>query len=201
MKRQFLVPKSCLEEVTMMSRRLALFFSSLLLRLLLSDGCFCVVLFLFTLLLFLLFFSKEERERERNTRAKKSMHVNLEHKNEETSVCFRSSVEMISFVVSYSCGAFLLRERKTNQRTRKRRRWRSSYVCIYIYNARKWIALLCIVRACVVIFFFVKERWWSDGTTRKSDVFVLSAPKKKERSLKTKRDEKKVPCGKKVQPL
>ena len=56
------------------------------------------------------------------------------------------------------------------------------YIYIYIYNARKWIALLCIVRACVVIFFFVKEGWWSDGTTRKSDVFVLSAPKKKERS-------------------
>ena len=120
------------EEVTMMSRRLALFFSSLLLRLLLSDGCFCVVLFLFALLLFLLFFSKEERERERNTRAKKSMHVNLEHKNEETSVCFRSSVEMISFFFSYSCGVFLLRERKTNQRTRKRRRLRSSYIYIYI---------------------------------------------------------------------
>ena len=128
------------------------------------------------------FFSKEELlERERNARAKKSMHVNLEHENEETSACFRSSVEMISFVVSYSCGAFLLRERKTNQRTRKRRRWRSSYVCIYIYNARKWIALLCIVRARVVIVFFVNEGWWSDGTTRKSDGFVLSAPKKKER--------------------
>ena len=119
------------EEVTMMSRRLALFFSSLLLRLLLSDGCFCVVLFLFALLLFLLFFSKEERERERNTRAKKSMHVNLEHKNEETSVCFRSSVDdFFLLLLLLRCVSF---KRTKDQPTNTKEEALKVFLYIYIY--------------------------------------------------------------------
>ena len=60
----------------------------------------------------------------------------------------------------------------------------------------------CSVRARVSLYSSSSKK--DDEVTAphgKSDVFVLSAPKKKERSLKTKRDKKKVPCGKKVQPL
>ena len=183
-------------------RRLALFFSSCLLRLLLSDGRFCVVLCSSLCFFFSSSSSLERaaREREKRARAKKSMHVNLEQKRRDVSACFRSSVDDFFLLLS------LLRRvsfKRTKDQPTNTKEEALKVFCkyIYIYNARKWIALLCIARACVVIFFFVKEGWWSDGTTRKSDVFVLSAPKKKERSLKTKRDKKKVPCGKKVQPL
>ena len=114
-----------------MSRRLALFFSSLLLRLLLSDGCFCVVLFLSALPLFLLFFSKEERERERNTRAKKSMHVNLEQKRRDVSACFRSSVDDVFLLLSLlRCVSF---KRTKDQPTNTKEEALKVFLCVYIY--------------------------------------------------------------------
>jgi hypothetical protein len=119
-----------------MCRRLALFFSSRLLRLLLSDhGCFCVVLC--SSLCFFFFSSSSSleraaREREKRARAKKSMHVNLEQKRRDVSACFRSSsVDDFFLLLSLlRCVSF---KRTNDQPTNTKEEALKVFLCVYIY--------------------------------------------------------------------
>lgn len=166
-------------------RRLALFFSSLLRCLLLSDGCFCVVVVpLRSSLCFFFSSSSRKSAKERETRANKSMHVNLERKRRD--VCFWSSVDDFFLLLRFTPAVcFFWKRRETNQQHERGGVEGLLQIYIYITRGNELRCMYC-VRVCRYILLY-KEGWWSDGTTRKSDVFVLSAPKKK-KGAKTKRD-------------
>ena len=67
--------------------------------------------------------SKEQRERERETRAREEINARkFRTKTKRRLRVFGRRSMMSFFFSSYSCDVFLLRERKTNRRTRKRRR-------------------------------------------------------------------------------
>ena len=135
-------------------RRLALFFSSCLLRLLLSDGRFCVVLC--SSLCFFFFSSSSSleraaREREKRARAKKSMHVNLEQKRRDVSACFRSSVDDFFLLLS------LLRRvsfKRTKDQPTNTKEEALKVFCkyIYIYITRGNESRCCVLRARVSLY-------------------------------------------------
>ena len=135
-------------------RRLALFFSSRLLRLLLSDhGRFCVVLC--SSLCFFFFSSSSSleraaREREKRARAKKSMHVNLEQKRRDVSACFRSSVDDFFLLLSLlRCVSF---KRTKDQPTNTKEEALKVFLCVYIYITRGNESRCCVLCARVSLY-------------------------------------------------
>ena len=136
-------------------RRLALFFSSRLLRLLLSDhGRFCVVLC--SSLCFFFFSSSSSleraaREREKRARAKKSMHVNLEQKRRDVC-CVFSVVAVDDFFLLLSLLRCVSFKRTKDQPTNTKEEALKVFLYMYIYITRGNESRCCVLRARVSLY-------------------------------------------------
>ena len=143
--------------MTTRCRRLALFFSSRLLRLLLSDHGRSRVVFCSSLCFF--FFSSSSssrksaaREREKRARAKKSMHVNLEQKRRDVSACFRSSSVDDFFLLLLSLLRCVSFKRTKDQPTNTKEEALKVFLYMYIYITRGNESRCCVLRARVSLY-------------------------------------------------